>query len=135
MLRSGEAFDRFKEMVRQHGGDAEVLERPDRLCTANIKEPVRSPRRACVRSLNAEAIGKACLVLGSGRTKVDDRIDHVVGVSGLKKVGEWAEPGETVATVHASGPDQLAAALPLVQGAFEWSDAPVTAPRLICGEL
>lgn len=134
-LRSGAAFERFREMVRQHHGDITAIEHPDQLCRSRIRKEVRAPERACVRSLNAEAIGKACLILGAGRARMEEKIDPSVGVAGLRKPGEWVEKGEVIAAIHASGRERAAEALPLVEGAFEWSDRSVEPTPLILDEL
>lgn len=134
-IGSGQAFDRFRKMVQMHGGDVGVLDCPDRLCKAPIQEPVQSPREGFIQFVNAESIGRACMVLGTGRIKVDDSIDHAVGVAGLKKVGERVKSGEPLAVIHAGARDKFEEAKPLVAQAFKCSESPVEAPPLVCKEL
>jgi thymidine phosphorylase len=84
-----------------------------------------------VSKVDAGFIGKACLLLGAGRSRADGVIDPLVGVSNLKKIGERVEAGEPFAVIHASGREALTAALPLVEKAFGWSVDKPEEPDLI----
>ncbi|MBU4198452.1 MAG: thymidine phosphorylase [Verrucomicrobia bacterium] len=128
-IRSGEAFERFQTMVRLHGGDVRALDRPELLPEAPIREPLPAERSGFIQSVDAGRIGKACLILGAGRTRVTDSIDHAVGVSALKKIGEPVEQGEPLAVLHAHDRESLAEARTLVRDAFGYSDTPVSPPR------
>ncbi len=130
-LRSGEAFERFKAMVRLQGGDARALDQPERLPSAPLREPAPAGRDGFILAVNAEKIGQACLLLGAGRRRVTDGIDPAVGVSGLKKIGEPVRRREPLAVIHARDRKSLAAARALVGEAFGYSAAPVPAPPLI----
>ncbi len=76
-------------------------------------------------------LGRACVVLGAGRTRADGAIDHIAGVAALKKTGEWVEAGEPAAMIYASNRAIAEQAMPMVEQAFEWSDEQVRAPALI----
>ena len=97
-LHSGAAFEKFKQMVKLQGGDPRSLDDFSRLPTAKLKEQVPSPRAGFVEEVHAEQIGKACVLLGAGRTKTDDKVDFAVGVSDLIKEGD--EGGERPAAGH-----------------------------------
>ncbi len=44
----------------------------------------------------------AVIELGGGRIRPDDRIDHRVGLTGLRPLGTKVEKGEPIAFVHAA---------------------------------
>lgn len=116
-LHSGAAWEIFRRMVDRQGGDVAALEDFSRLPQARIQSPVVSPKNGFVAAVDAEAIGKACVLLGAGRAKTDDRVDHAVGIAGIKKVGEPVKKGEPLLVVHANDEQRLEAALSLLKGA------------------
>ncbi len=81
--------------------------------------PCSRKRLGRVTKMDAETIGRASLLLGAGRQKVDDTIDFAVGFSGIKKVGEPVEKGEPLLFVHARSDQTLHSVLPLLERAME----------------
>lgn len=121
-LESGEALQRFQQMLEMHGGDPRIVEQRDRLPGARLREPVKAGRAGVVIGVDADTVGRACIVLGAGRKRTDDRIDHGVGVSDLAKIGEPIAEGSPLATVHANDETLLAEGLLLLADAFSISD-------------
>ena len=74
-------------------------------------------RSAGISQMNSEKIGRACLFLGGGRSKAEDKIDFAVGVSDLKKVGGKIDRGEPLMRVHARTDRSLEEVLPLLKEA------------------
>jgi len=70
-----------------------------------------------IQSVHCEQIGLASLVLGGGRNKQDDVIDHAVGLELHKKTGDAVKNGECIATVHYNDSAKLSSALPLLKAA------------------
>lgn len=130
-LRSGAAFAKFREMVALQGGDAKLIDDPTRLPTARIIRPYPAATSGYVALADAESIGKACVVLGAGRTKTDDVVDFAVGVSDIKKVGEPVKKGEPLLVVHANDEQKLAQAHELLKQAFKITKAKPRNPKLI----
>lgn len=130
-IRSGAAFAKFREMVALQGGDVAVVDDPTRLAAARIVRPFASKSSGYVALADAESIGKACVVLGAGRTKTDDAVDFAVGVSGIKKIGEPVKKGEPLLVVHANDDEKLAQAHTLLNEAFRITKARPRAPKLI----
>ena len=121
-LHSGAAFEKFKQMVKLQGGDPRSLDDFSRLPAAKLKEQVFCPRAGFVDEVHAEQVGKACVILGAGRTKTDDKVDSAVGVSGLIKEGEKVEKGQPLVTIHANDPAKLAEARAMIEKAFRIAD-------------
>jgi pyrimidine-nucleoside phosphorylase len=101
-IASGVALEKFREMVAAQGGDARVVDEPQRLPTAKWREPVVAARAGWVQEVDAMAVALAALRLGAGRAKASDGVDHAVGVSELVKVGERVAAGAKLALVHAN---------------------------------
>lgn len=107
VLKSGRALEKFKEMVREQGGDPKTVEEPDRLPVASCREEVFARGEGYLCALRAEKIGRAAMLLGAGREKKEDVIDHGAGVVLHKKVGDYVKPGEVLATLYASDPARI----------------------------
>ena len=117
-MELGRPLEVFAEMIKLQGGDARCVEDPKVLPAARIREPVVSPAGGFVSGVDAERIGKACVVLGAGRAKTDDRVDFAVGVSGIVKIGEPVESGQPLALIHANDEKRLAEAREMMRSAF-----------------
>lgn len=134
-LQSGEAFERFKTMVSLHGGEARVLDDPVQLPSAAIREPLPARRAGFIQTVDAEAIGRAVLLLGAGRERVTDKVDPAAGISALKKIGEAVTVGETMAILHTNRRDRLEEARALSANAFRITAEHVSPPPLITLEM
>ena len=134
-LHNGEALARFREMVRLQHGDVKAIDDVSRLPRASIKEPYPAPAAGYVAEVNAEAIGRACIVLGAGRKKTDDAVDFAVGISDLVKIGDRVSAGAPLLTIHANDRGRLDEAKKLLQTAFRFSSAQVAPSPAILKEL
>jgi thymidine phosphorylase len=127
-LRSGEGLETFRQIVVNQGGDPRALDDYGRLPSAPDRLPVRAPRSGYVAEIRAGHVGDASASLGAGRARLDDDIDHGVGVDVLAPRGTHVREGEAVLMVHHRGGRGLDDALPLLDAAIVMSDAP-PAPR------
>ncbi len=117
-LASGRALDVFRDMVRRHGGDVQAVDKPERLPVSACRHELRAPAAGVVVGVDAGCVGRACLVLGAGRTKTTDAVDPGAGVSGLVQRGERVEAGQPLCVLHAARESQLDEAQALLQDAF-----------------
>lgn len=124
-IRSGRAWDKFRALVIAQGGDVRYVDEPERLPQAKWVKTVPSPRRGYLSSINARVIGEAAVLLGAGRARKEDAIDHAVGVVVHHKVGDLVEVDEPLFTIHANHPDRLQEAVNRVLAAHTWSEEPV----------
>jgi len=134
-LSSGEALAKFKEMVKLQGGDPSVVDNPELLPKAAIQKAIPAPEAGYIVSVDAEGIGKACLMLGAGRQKTDDVIDFAVGASGIAKMGQAIEKGQPLVVLHANDEKLLSAAEKLAGAAFGISEKQIKPPALIAEVL
>ncbi|MDD3276378.1 MAG: thymidine phosphorylase, partial [Kiritimatiellales bacterium] len=101
-LENGAALKKFEDMVAAQGGSTEW-----KFAEAAIQEPLIAPADGIVTAVDAELIGKGCLVLGAGRKKTDDTIDHAVGIAQMKKPGETVKKGEPLAVIFSNDRKKL----------------------------
>ena len=132
MLTSGAALARFKEMLRlQGGGDISVVDKPSRLPRAERTVAFTAERGGYVTAVACEQVGTAALLLGGGRSKKEDVIDHAVGLEIQKKIGDAVGVGETICTVHYNADERLADALTLLRDAYTIGATRVAPPKLV----
>ncbi|PST26836.1 thymidine phosphorylase [Mesorhizobium plurifarium] len=102
-LGGGEAMERFGLMVHRLGGPADFVDRPGaHIAKAPAVLAVPADRDGYLASCETRELGVAVIELGGGRIRPDDRIDHRVGLTGLKPLGTKVEKGEPIAFVHAA---------------------------------
>ncbi|WP_456414429.1 thymidine phosphorylase [Oceanithermus profundus] len=102
--KSGAALDKLRAFVAAQGGDARVVDEPERLELAPDVFELRAEAAGVVTELDAYKVGLAVLRLGGGRERKGDAIDHGVGVRLAKKVGDRVAEGDILATVfHRAG--------------------------------
>ncbi len=119
-LKDGSALSTFREMVACHGGDLDAG-----LPEAKSQTPLPAPKSGHIAKADAESIGRASLLLGAGRAKTTDTVDHAVGISDLKKIGERVEEGEPLCTIHSNDREDKTRLSQLLESAFEVSPDPV----------
>jgi thymidine phosphorylase len=130
-LSSGRGLEVFRRMVEQQGGDPRVADDPARLPAAPHREVVAAERGGYVVTLDAEAIGRAAMVLGAGRDHVEHAIDPAVGVVMRVRVGERVRPGDALVELHYRDAAKLPAARDLIHSACVLADERPTAQELV----
>jgi len=98
-LESGEALDKFRQMVKRQGGNPKVVDDYRLLPWAKHKMTVESEQTGYVKSIDTLKIGLSAVKLGAGRERLDSKIDYGVGFLIKKKVGDRVKKGESLAIV------------------------------------
>jgi pyrimidine-nucleoside phosphorylase len=124
-LASGAALGKLRALVEAQGGDVGYVDEPERLPRAKVVREVSSPTAGCVKWIDAREVGVTVIMLGGGRAKKGDPIDHSVGIVVHKKVGDRVAKGEKLFTVHAATPEGADLAEARVLAAHRFSRSPV----------
>lgn len=134
-LETGAAFERFRTMVAAQGGDVRAIDDPSRLPSAPGREPVAAARAGVVAQVDAEAIGRASMALGAGRSRAGQPIDPAVGVCVLARPGATVARGEPLAELHHRDGVGLDTARALAASAFVIGDEAPDPSPLILGHV
>jgi len=67
---------------------------------------------------NCEGFGIALAMLGGGREKKEDKIDHGVGLEFHKRIGDPVKKHEPLATIHYNSDAKLPEAKSLISGSY-----------------
>ncbi|MBE5864900.1 MAG: pyrimidine-nucleoside phosphorylase [Lachnospiraceae bacterium] len=110
VIADGSALKKLAEFVEAQGGDAQAVYNPELLPKASIVESIPAPASGYVQHIACDEVGICSLMLGGGRETKDSEIDLAVGILLEKKVGDYVEAGEALATIHANDAAKCAAA-------------------------
>ncbi|QNO16199.1 pyrimidine-nucleoside phosphorylase [Alkalicella caledoniensis] len=100
LIDDGSAIEKLKQFIAAQGGNPEVVNDYHLLPTAKEKLVVCSDVCGYVSKIESEGLGTLAMILGAGRAKKSDPIDHGVGIVIHKKVGDEVTQGEKVATLY-----------------------------------
>jgi pyrimidine-nucleoside phosphorylase len=132
LIASGQAREKFREIVGLQGGDVGVVDDPRRLARAKQTLDVTCSSKGYIASIECEQLGTAGVVLGGGREKKDDKIDPAVGLEFHKRIGDAVVRGEPLCTLHYNSDARLAEARHLAETAYcVEPEKPKTIPPLI----
>lgn len=118
---SGEAYEKFVQLVEKQGGNVSYIENLEKYPLPKHSIEVKSMFDGYVYEIDALEIGMVALMLGAGRTKVDDAIDPKAGIVLRKKVGDKVESGEQLAVFYTDRDDVIKIAKERLAKAFKIS--------------
>ncbi|MEQ7219104.1 pyrimidine-nucleoside phosphorylase [Vagococcus fluvialis] len=104
-IKNGKATEKFKEMIRNQGGDDSIVDHPEKLPQAKYVFEVPAKESGVVSKMVADQIGIAAMMLGAGRRTKEETIDYAVGLYLNKKVGDIVKEGESLVTIYANRED------------------------------
>ena len=121
-VADGSALEKFRILVQAQGGDVSYVDDISRFERAKYVEVVNAPRSGFISQVHARIVGEASVVLGAGRAKKSDLIDHAVGFIIHKKVGDQVVEGEPLFEIHANDEEKMAEARSAVLLAHNFSN-------------
>jgi pyrimidine-nucleoside phosphorylase len=123
-LASGAGLEKFREIVRHQGGDPAALDDYARLPSAPDRDAITAKRDGYVTAIKAEAVGRAAVVLGAGRDRIEAEVDHGVGLVIAAPVGTAVRRGDAIVEIHHRASRGLAEARRLLEHAIDVGHAP-----------
>ena len=131
VLKSGKAVEKLKEFINYYGGNGNLVDDYTLLPQAKNVRVVLAKETGYVARIEAEEVGKAAMVLGAGRETKEDNINHAVGIILSKKIGDYVETGDVIATLYYDGDEKLESSLELLNGAYKYSPNKVEASPVV----
>ncbi len=134
-LVSGQALERFSQMVAALGGPADFVQNMDKhLEPAPIIRDVFAKFGGKVSAINTKKLGMAVVALGGGRRMPSDKIDHAVGFDRLAGLGVHVDDKTPIARIHARDETSAAEAMARICEAYETGDM-IMAHELIADKI
>lgn len=93
-LKTGKAFEKFKELIKAQGGNIDMLK-----ISNNVIE-VKTDKSGFINDIDALKIAELSLKLGAGRTTKDEQIDHSVGIEIVHNIGDYVNLGDVIARIY-----------------------------------
>ncbi len=120
--KNGKALNKFFEMIREHGGNTELLEfsRIDDFIKANCIEFVESEAEGYITRMDAKLVGEAARILGAGRFKREDKIDPLAGIVLHKKVGSYVKKGEKIFEIRCNDESKIEKAKNILRNSMDF---------------
>ena len=129
VIKNGKAFEKFKQLVENQGGDVSYIENTKKFKNAEYIIPIYAPENKLkntnanvmkkVVKLSAEVIGRASCIAGAGREKKEDSIDMSAGIILNKKVGDHVKLGDILAYLHTNKKEKIEEIKELILNAYE----------------
>lgn len=131
VINSGKALEVFKEFIKESGANPEIVNNYSLLPSAkNILEVVSS-QEGYVSKIKTEEIGKAAMYIGAGRETKESIIDHSVGLTILKKVGDKVNKGDILAKIYYNNDENINMSKEMIIDAYELSNKIVEKQKTI----
>ena len=93
-INSRKALEKFYQFVSCQGG------RIDDMKISDNKMEIKSTKKGTITNIDALIVSKVSNALGSGRTTIEDKIDHGVGVFLNKQIGDTVAVGDVLCTLY-----------------------------------
>lgn len=138
MVSSGKALEEFRKLLKSQGGDERVIDDYSLLPLASAETQVLAPKTGFIKMFQNDQIGLLLIELGGGRKTKSDLIDHSVGFTFHKKIGDKVKKGEPIFTIHHHPHQQPIAnkiQATFLKQVLTMSATKVRAPKLIIEKL
>ena len=99
-ISSGLALEKFREMIKAQGGNADVIDDYALLPMAKVETPVLAHKSGYVSAIDVTQLGMNICILGGGRQNAGDIVDHAVGIMNHARIGQKIKKGERIATIQ-----------------------------------
>ncbi len=124
MIATGQAKGKFKQGIKLQGGDDRIVDEPQRLPKAHFHVEVPAENAGYITDTNCEQFGVALAMLGGGREKKEDVIDHGVALEFRKRIGDPVDKGESLATIHYNADAKLGEAKTMIATGYHIGPEP-----------
>lgn len=134
-LSSGVALEKFKQLIEKQKGNPKIIDDTKLLPQAKFCEPVLSRKSGYVSYIDTKQIGLSLCILGGGRQKISDKIDHSVGLKIVKKLNDYVEINEPLVYVYYNNSAIYEKVKQLILSSYKISDKKVKTVKLIYTEI
>jgi pyrimidine-nucleoside phosphorylase len=88
VIKNGAALDKFIELIKQQGGNPEVIDDYGLFSSAVYELPVITNQKGYIKSIDTRQIGYALVSIGAGRRTLNSELDAAAGVYLPCKIGD-----------------------------------------------
>lgn len=117
-LESGQGIEKLKAMIEAQQGDPRVCDDVGRLPQARVIRAVPAPAEGFIQSMETTRLGNLAQHIGAGRRVKTDVIDYSVGFVLHRRIGDYVNTGDAMATVYCRNEDDADLAILSIQNAI-----------------
>lgn len=130
-IRNGSALDKFARFVEYQGGNPKITIDETLFPQAEFTYDLMAKVDGYIGSIDANIIGLASQHTGAGRTVMGEAIDMSAGILLHKKVGEFVNAGERLASIQGTNEAKVIAGQNECEKAFVLQQKPPTKHKLV----
>ena len=127
-IDSGNAYDKFEEMVFNQGG---YIGKTSELNEPLFSKKVISEKNGFIKSFDTTALGWAATQMGCGRINKNDNLDNTAGIAFNAKVGDQVNKGDSIMQCFGSDENKLDQAYSQLKETFQIAEEKVESLAMI----
>ena len=131
VINDGSALKILSEFIEESGGNKELVNNYDLLPKAKSVMEIFSEKEGYIKKIKTEEIGKAAMIIGAGRAKKEDEIDHAAGINIFKKVGEKIAKNEKIAEIYYNNDENVEESKNMILEAFVLTEEKVEKQKAV----
>ena len=131
VINDGSALKILSKFIEESGGNKELVNNYDLLPKAKSVMEIFSEKEGYIKKIKTEEIGKAAMIIGAGRAKKEDEIDHAVGINIFKKVGEKIAKNEKIAEIYYNNDENVEESKNMILEAFVLTEEKVEKQKAV----
>ncbi len=131
VINNGSALKVLAEFIAASGGNKELINNYNLLPKAKSVMEIFAEAEGYVKKIKTEEIGKAAMIIGAGRAKKEDNIDHAVGINIFRKVGEKVKKNEKIAEIYYNDDKNVEESKTMILDAFILTAEKTEKPKAI----
>ena len=131
VINDGSALKILSEFIEESGGNKELVNNYDLLPKAKSVMEIFSEKEGYIKKIKTEEIGKAAMIIGAGRAKKEDEVDHAVGINIFKKVGEKIAKNEKIAEIYYNNGENVEESKNMILEAFVLTEEKVEKQKAV----
>lgn len=131
VINNGSALKVLAEFIAASGGNKELINNYNLLPKAKSVMEIFAETEGYIKKIKTEEIGKAAMIIGAGRAKKEDNIDHAVGINIFRKVGEKVKKNEKIAEIYYNDDKNVEESKTMILDAFILTAEKTEKPKAI----
>ena len=130
-IKNGKGLEKFRQLLKQQGGDVRIIEDMTRLPLSPAKCSVYADKAGFVIHMDTAMIGRASLETGAGRAYKGQPLDFGAGIIMKKRLGDSVSAGEELAVLYSQTEEKCRSAAKYLKQAITIGDKAQETPPLI----
>ena len=127
-IDSGNAYDKFEEMVFNQGG---YIGKTSELNEPLFSKKVISEKNGFIKLFDTTALGWAAVQMGCGRINKNDNLDNTAGIAFNVKVGDQVNKGDSIMQCFGSDENKLDQAYSQLKETFQIAEEKVESQEMV----